>query len=381
MSRGHNTQIAGWTLLELMAVLAVIAVLAAIVIPAMARHTDRLVADQEVATLNSFANAFQQSVLSSRTIPDQNTWNVAIATNMGVSPNDVLYNVRQQSHAQQRVFLIDPGFQIGAGGSPALPYVQTSALSGTAGRPMLPVSPRVMIVSSLGKAVPMSSGVFGTTGNGYFADLWNAADGTVPGDAAWGTWSATGSPADVIVQRINLAPLFVHLVLGNYNSSSQGYYTVDPGTGGATNQVTYVDGYFIRSTTLALFNTATALDTQLVLNQDSSFVFEQGVWRNSLLAPAGGGVAAVGDLVQQFMDATPNVNAANPYTNLQQVMVVTNMLSYMSNYVAWSQTTPQPFKQSAPVYNTLQSLHNSLVSSLQGLYNTAPSATNPAACP
>jgi hypothetical protein len=36
---------------------------------------------------------------------------------------------------------------------------------------MLPVNPRIMIVSSLGRALPMSSGVFGTTGNNYFADL------------------------------------------------------------------------------------------------------------------------------------------------------------------------------------------------------------------
>ena len=346
----------------------------------MVRHTDKLVADQEVATLSSFANGLQQYILTNRKIPDHTTWYSAIATNMGASPNDVLYNVRQQSHAQQRVFLIDPNFQIGTGSSPALPYVQTSALWGSAGRPILPVSPRVMIVSSLDKALPMSAGVFGTSGNGYFADLWNAADGTIPSDSAWSGWS--GNPTDVIVQRINLAPLFVHLVLGNYNSSSQGYYTVDPGTGGLTNQVTYVDGYFIRSTILALFNTAppSVPDTQLVLNQDSSFVFEQGVWRNNLLAPAGGGVAAVGDLVQQFMDATPNVNAANPSTNLQQVMVVTNMLSFMTNYIAWSQTTPQPFKKSAPVYGTLQTLQVSLVNSLQGLYNNGQPA-NPAACP
>jgi prepilin-type N-terminal cleavage/methylation domain-containing protein len=379
MSGRHTIRNAGWTLLELIAVLAVIAVLAAIVLPVMVRHTDRLVADQEVATLSSFANGLQQYILSNRKIPDHTTWYTAIATNMGASPNDVLYNVRQQSHAQQRVFLIDPNFQIGTGSFPP-PYVQTSALSGSAGRPILPVNPRVMIVSSLGKALPMSAGVFGTTGNGYFSDLWNATDGTIPSDAAWSGWS--GSPTDVIVQRINLAPLFVHLVLGNYNSSSQGYYTVDPGTGGLTNQVTYVDGYFIRGTILALFNTAPPAvpDTQLVLNQDSSFVFEQGVWRNTLLAPAGGGVAAVGDLVQQFMDATPNVNSANPSTNIQQVMVVTNMLSYMSNYVAWAAASP-PFKNSGTTYDNLKSLHDSLVTALVGLYNTTPAPANPAACP
>jgi prepilin-type N-terminal cleavage/methylation domain-containing protein len=373
----------GWTLIELLAVIAVIAVLAATVLPAMVRHTDRLVREQESATLSSFANAFQQSVLASRRIPDQTSWYSIVATNMGISTTDVLYNVRQQAHSQQRVFLIDPNLQIGSGVSPALPYVQTNSISSTAGSPMLPVSPRVMIVSSLGKALPMSGGVFGTTGNNYFADLWNAADRTIPSDAAWTGW--TGSPEDVIVQRINLAPLFVRLVLGNYNpgTGSQGYYNVDPLSGAAPSPVTYVDGYFIRSTVLALYNgpDATNLDTHLVLNQDSSFVFEQGVWRNTLLAPAGGGVGSTSDMLQQFLDATPNVNAQYPYTNLQQLMIVTNMLSYMTNYVAWYGTTPKPFDKKSPIYTTLQSLHDSLVLAMNGLYNTSPHPTNPVACP
>jgi hypothetical protein len=369
----------------LVAVVAIIAVLSAAVLLATVRHTDTLVTQQEAATLSSIANAFQLSVLTSRRIPDQTTWYSAIATNMGVSINDVLYNVRQQAHQQQRVFLIDPSFQVGLSSAPSgLPYVQSSFISGTPGSPMLPVNPRVMIVSSLGLPLPtaVASGVFGTTINNYFADLWNAADGTIPSDAAWTGW--TGSPADVMVQRINLAPLFVRLVLGNYNpgTQSQGYYSVDPGSGAATPQVTSVDGYFIRSTVLALYNDATSLDTQLVLNQDSSFVFEQNVWRNTLLAPAGGGVAGTGDLVQQFLDATPNVNAQYPYTNLQQQIVVTNMLSYMSNYVAWAVATANTFTpKSGTAYNNLVALHDSLVTALQGLYASSPSPTNSAACP
>jgi hypothetical protein len=88
----------------LIGVVAVIAVLAAAVLLATVRHIDILGGQQEGATLGSFANAFQQSVLTSRRIPDQTTWYSAIATNMGMSTNDVLYDARQQL----RVFLIDP---------------------------------------------------------------------------------------------------------------------------------------------------------------------------------------------------------------------------------------------------------------------------------
>jgi hypothetical protein len=231
----------------------------------------------------------------------------------------------------------------------------------------------------------MSSGVFGTTGNNYFGDLWNAADLTIPSDAAWTGW--TGSPEDVVVQRINLAPLFVRLVLGNYNlgTGSKGYYLVDSPSGAFPLAVTYVDGYFIRGTVLALYNGSnpTNLDTQVVLNQDSSFVFEAGVWRSTLMGPAGGGgVGNSSDLVQQFLDATPNVNAQYPYTNLQQQIVVTNMLAYMSNYVAWAVTTSSNFTpKSGTAYNNLTALHDSLVTAMQGLYATSPNPTNPVACP
>src|SRR5205823_5569083 len=135
-------------------------------------------------TLKSFANAFQQYVSTARVIPDKTSWSTAIASTMGINTNDVLYNPRQISHAQQRVFLIDPNLQVGSGGG--LPYLQTNFVSGSAGTPMRPVSPRVMIVSILGGRLPAmvaNGGVFGP-GQTYFDNLWNTPDGTVPADLA-----------------------------------------------------------------------------------------------------------------------------------------------------------------------------------------------------
>src|SRR5690242_17648624 len=57
------------TLIEVIGVLAIIAVLASVVLPALIRQTDNVVAAQESATLQSFGNAFQSSITRNRRIP------------------------------------------------------------------------------------------------------------------------------------------------------------------------------------------------------------------------------------------------------------------------------------------------------------------------
>src|SRR5436190_2131078 len=214
----HRKATRAWTLIEMIGTLALIAILAAVLLPVLVRQTDKVIADQEVATLKSFRDAFQQYVLTTRVVPDQTIWYSATAAKLGFGANDVLYNIRQQSHTitNSRVFLIDPALQMGNPATPTgLPYSQTNyyVANATVSTPMLPVNPRVMIVSSLGRPLPNTvvSGSFGdTTTHPYFANLWNSKDGTVPSDGAWNGW--TGNPGDVTLQRINLGPLFVHLL-------------------------------------------------------------------------------------------------------------------------------------------------------------------------
>ena len=359
-----------WTLIATIGVLAVIAILSAVLFPALLRQIDQAVADQETANLRSFADAFQQYVLTSRVIPDQTTWYSAVASKLGFGANDVLYNPRQQSHQQSRVFLVE---QMTAPGSYALPYTQTTNVGGAVSPALFP---RLMIVSSLGRALPtlVSNGVFNAN---YFADLWNARDSTLPSDAAWTNWN--GNPADVLVQRINLTPLFVHLLLGRYNSSVDGYYTVDgvDGTTGPT-LVTNVDGYFLQGTVLTLYKNGavTGMDTKQILTTDTSFVFEQGIWRGNITgASAGNGAANVGDLVQQFLEATPNTNTAPNWSlsnqNTQQVLVVKDMLNFMSNYNVWAYQysfTNTAFNDTKKNSGLLIDLQKALMLDIQGLY-------------
>jgi len=132
-------------------ILAVLAILAAVIVPMLVKEMDKAVANQERAALNSFSAALQQYILNTRVIPNQTTWYPAVASQLGLGTNDILYNVRQQSHLQSRVFLIDPSQQLGtyASGPIALPYSQTNFLSG-----LTNCNARLMIVSSLGRALP-----------------------------------------------------------------------------------------------------------------------------------------------------------------------------------------------------------------------------------
>src|SRR6266481_140210 len=148
----NNEPARAWTLIELIGVLAVIAILAAILLPALIRQMDRAVADQETATLQSLGDGLRQYVVTTWIVPDETTWYSAIASKLGISTNDVLYNAHQQAHQQTRVFLIDGALQLGSSGN-GLPYYQTNYV-GSNTAPILPVSPRLMVVSSLGKVLP-----------------------------------------------------------------------------------------------------------------------------------------------------------------------------------------------------------------------------------
>jgi hypothetical protein len=220
-------------------------------------------------------------------------------------------------------------------------FEQSGVSASNADGPAEPAeNPRVMIVSSLGKALPISSGVFGATANGYFADLWNAAIGTVPNDGAWTGW--TGNPADLVIQRIDLAPLFVPVqLITDTASANYGFFTIDGlGTPIAaykpTNDFTH---YFIQGSVLGLYNDVSTLDTRLIINGAGSFIFQNGVWRsngNGNGSGGGRGVMDLGAVVQQFVNATPNVNAQNPSGNAQQALIVRDMLNYMTKYNTWA---------------------------------------------
>jgi len=337
-----------FSLIELIGVLAVIAILAGVLVPALIRQMDKIAGDQETASLKSFGDALQQSIMRKRYIPSTTDWSTNIATELGVDVSNVTTNSRRQ----RRFFLVDPDLRIGNNSS-VLPYNQANWASGSTNSSGVlvvpPLSPRVMILSSMSIDSPLPAGI--TSGappssanfNGIWD--WNDADTGFPNAPVFASWAGRGD--DLKIQRVNLSPLFVRLILTT-NVSDSGYYSIDSTS---TNYIVTNpgrDGYFIRNSLLYLYFVRTNIDSQQILTRDTSFVYEQNVWRSSL---AGGSFLAgsldLGSIVDKYLDSPENTNALYTSTNYinghgntnrmtQQSVVVSNMTAYLKAYTNWA---------------------------------------------
>jgi hypothetical protein len=233
------------------------------------------------------------------------------------------------SRRNPRILLIDPSGWL----STNLPYTQTHS-----GTPNFPANARMILLSSIGTPLPAAITTGPSLSAAEFNGVWNWPDGTnMPPEATlWIGWE--GAP-DLVVQRINLSPLFVKLLLTTYTSGTNGQYAVGSS---AIQQVPFFTGfaaYFLKGSVLDLYGGPASpppLDGRQVLDADASYVFEHGRWRDSVAGRVVVGVGDVSGIVAAFLAATPNTNAQYNTGNTQQVMVVENMITYLSNYNAWA---------------------------------------------
>ena len=258
-----------FSLLEMIAVLAVIAILAAVLIPALIKETDKLVADQESASLQSLAAALQNNIVRTRRIPADGSgpdWATNIAAEAGLNLAAVTSNFRRQP----RIFLI---YTLGFG-TLTLPYTQPSS-----GIPTNPPSPRFMLLSSLG--TPLPAALTSRPSTSDFNNLWNSTPTAFPVTIAGTTWG--GDPRDVTIQRISLSPLFVRLILNTNNDTVNAYYAIDQALGNTINLVSNVSAYYLQNSILSLYTTnSSTLDSQQILTRDISFVYDQNAWRDTI---------------------------------------------------------------------------------------------------
>jgi type II secretory pathway pseudopilin PulG len=330
----------GLTLIELIGVLAILAIFAALLIPSAVRQLDQVAGDQETAALKALSDAFQRGVLRHRYIPSQADWANFVATELGVAPQNVTTNGRQQP----RYFLIDPALRIGTN-STGLPFGQSNWIAGSmvkfGSNTIAPLSPRTILVSSVG--IPLTNAVSGVPSSADFNALWNSTN-------SLGTPFAYARE-DLRIQRMDLSSLFVRVVLTtNDCSTNSGHYSVSINAlESRTNLVPanpWIDGYFISGTVLGLYATnGTWFDSSQIIGRDSSFIYDGSVWRNALLGPAAGaGGASLGifpsaySIVTNFL-ASPSNSAAGA---VSQYAVVQAMIDYMKAYDAWAASATFP---------------------------------------
>lgn len=250
---GYLQRNAGFTLMELIGVMAILAILAAVLAPSLTDGIDRAYAAREAESLKNLSEALEQHVLTSRSIPRQTpaVWSAAVASYTDLGVNDVLLNPR----GFRRAMYVDPQFF----SATEVTFPGYTQNAGVASRPF---SPRIMLVSDLTRDAPGAP----STAAG-FAAIWDqtAGAGVVEGDK-------------VKVARLNLAGRFHRLLL--VNSSPQqpafalegGSVTPVPGAVGGVDGM--IERYVLDRTQLSVFFgpfPAGGLNTRTLVGSDIAF--------------------------------------------------------------------------------------------------------------
>lgn len=309
----------GWTLVELIGVLAVLSILVAMLAPVLIYQIDQQARRDEEERLRRIAVGFETAVARTRSIPGGATWASFVASQIGWRFEEIQTNTRGNA----RVYLIDPALRVGKTAASVLPYTQDWEGS------LAPVSPRVLIVSSVGEPLPagMVSGV-ATTTNAFNA-IWSAPVGGMP--PGW-TWN--GRPDDLRIQRFTMDRMFHPVVLNSFEAS-KGRFGVDAGI---TNLMTtnVFTTWYLKGTALRLHGNDGALQSTEVVHDSVSYVYEHGTWRGRAFMSMGTKRLSGQDLqdaVDLFLTAPWNVNAKN---SVKQQDVVNALTTYMQQYIAWA---------------------------------------------
>jgi prepilin-type N-terminal cleavage/methylation domain-containing protein len=170
----------GFTLIEMIGVLAIIAILAGVLAPNALRSIERTAVNAEAQTLRTLGSHVKLYLRDQGTPPTPANWTIALGSYTDLSPGDLATNKRQIG----RVYLTDPA--------------------------TIPTQ-RVIILSSMraGLALPTAANINTAV---RFQDIWQTTDGAVPTALSWAGWAAWAAVANsgdfLVIERINLLPVY-----------------------------------------------------------------------------------------------------------------------------------------------------------------------------
>jgi general secretion pathway protein G len=186
---------AGFTLIELIGVMAIVAILAAVAVPATVRTLERAAVDAERTTLRRLGEHTKLHLRRTGALPTAATWTTDLAAYSELPASGLGASSRQMA----RSFLVEPL----SGGNP---------------------SSRVLILSSMRQGLAVAA----TATAPAFAEIWNTPDGERP--ASWTGWPAHHGEF-LVIERVNLTVELqtYTLRLQNAGGSAVSYAIVRPG--------------------------------------------------------------------------------------------------------------------------------------------------------
>lgn len=255
---------AAFTPIELIGVLAVIVILAALAAPGVIRQMDEAARAKEVSDLNAISNAIVLQVLTNKSIPSLANLPQSAAAWARVPLNEVTNNRRRYG----RTFLLDASGFFGTYGNG---YTQTWA-----GAASPPTNARIIVLGTIATRLPVASGAFNP--------IWDTPADTVPSTWTPATWPGKGE--DLLIQRIDLAPLFHRLVLVNRDPSKAGQYSIEPDMS-VTNLPAGMtrSSYFLDGTDVTLMYPSGEPQERILLTRDKSYAFDGSRWTDDFYGP------------------------------------------------------------------------------------------------
>jgi len=199
----HTSQ-SGFTLIEMIGVLAVMAIIAATITPNALRMLDRAAVRAEADTLHNLGEQVQLYLRDNGIAPTAANWNTVLATYASLSPADLLYNRRQNIPAVPpnnpltqtnvavangqnfitRVFVVDP----------------------------VAANQRAMFISSMRNGVRLPNNLLPTPTPTItaadFATIWSTINGSVPTATGWNVAWNVANIEFLVIERVNLSSIY-----------------------------------------------------------------------------------------------------------------------------------------------------------------------------
>lgn len=274
---------AGFSLMEMIGVLAIMAIVASAVTPNLAQRIHRMHATREDEALATLAEAVLRASTLHQAIPGPRDWVAQAGAVAGLGAPEIQYAVPGDP-STARVYLIHPGFAPVTPGSGV--FASPLWTQGAAGASSI-ANARILIlgVHKRGLALPYVSGAAPSATAFDAVWNWHPNPSTKEPPSGWPTeWQGNGDYLHVA--RLNFTPLFHRVTFSNtqYPTKSP-YFQVGELPATLLNTAATLDAFFLQNTFLRVYadNDGAARPDTLHLSHTllsgANFIYASDQWQ------------------------------------------------------------------------------------------------------